>query len=100
MKKIDQRTKAAFERNKNFHCDNTVVVSDGEVTRCYLFGNLIAEKRGDQVRYQTTGWDTPTTRNRLNACGCNCHIVGGWIVYCHDERVRVPRFFCEEDGRL
>lgn len=69
-------TAAAFSAGKPVHISNTSVVVDKSTgaVRCYLHGNLIAERVGDVTRFQSCGWETQTTRARLNACGCPCRI--------------------------
>ena len=39
---------------------------NGQISRMYLHGNLIAERDGQTVRITLAGWPTPTTRARLN----------------------------------
>lgn len=45
----------------------TVSNSQTDGTRLFLFGNLIAEKRKDGIYITNAGWDTNTTKERLNA---------------------------------
>ena len=81
MKKIDRLTATAFENGRNFRMSNTVVESSDGVTRCYLYGNLIAERSAAGVRFQSCGWNTVTTRARLQACGADCRISVGLLVF-------------------
>lgn len=37
------------------------------VTSVFLHGNLIAQFSGDSWGFKMCGWDTPTTRSRINA---------------------------------
>ena len=92
-RKIDNLTAAAFRAGRGFSLGNTVVkVSDG-VTRCFLHGNLIAEKSADGVtRFQSCGWNTVTTKARLNACGLDCVIRGGLLVTYPDFKPVPSRF--------
>lgn len=65
MKKITSNIVHAFLEGKTRSIDNSS--TDGE--RLYLFGNRIAWK-GDTITggvfITLAGWDTPTTRERLN----------------------------------
>ena len=93
MRAIDERTAAAFFSGRAMNLGNTeITVNAAGVVRCFLFGNLIAERDGAGTRYQTTGWNTTTTRNRLNACGCPCRIFKGKI-YNDNTGAVVPAWF-------
>ena len=74
MRLITKQAVTAFMRDENFKKSNTIVdVSYGSVGM-YLHGNLIAIKkirRNDSIRISTAGWNTMTTRERLNGLGCN-----------------------------
>ena len=63
MRNIEQKVCAAFVCKERAAQGNTM--SDGE--RLYLHGNLIAWHEGDQIMGTLAGWNTPTTRSRLNA---------------------------------
>ena len=65
-RQITEQAVNAFNNNKNFNLSNTTVSADCTGTRMYLFGNLIAEKVGNRIRVTLAGWNTPTTRERLN----------------------------------
>ena len=69
MRKITQDAIHAFNNNRNFSRGNTVVrhfVGAGH-THMYLHGNLIATKdENGTVVIMTMGWDTDTTKERLN----------------------------------
>jgi len=62
-RKTSRDAAAAFISSKPYRSKNTV--TDG--TRLYLFGNLIAEKRGAALWITNAGWSTATTKERLNA---------------------------------
>lgn len=66
MKQITKEVVRAFNNNENFSLSNTTVKADCTGTRMYLFGNLIAEKVGNRIRVTLAGWNTNTTRERLN----------------------------------
>ena len=63
MRKVTQQIANAFSQGTNKTQGNTAVL-DGKV---YLHGNLIAQKGEDgKVVMTLAGWNTPTTRERLN----------------------------------
>ena len=68
MRKISLAALKAFNGRYNFSKSNTRVdVNEGSVF-LYLHGNLIARKpKGEAIEITTAGWDTPTTKERLNA---------------------------------
>ena len=83
MRKIEKQMIAAIRANKSFKHGNTEVEKCFGAMYVYLFGNLICYIKRDGTReYYTHGWNTATTRSRLNALGCNCRIKNGVIVYC------------------
>jgi len=67
MRQITQRAKQAFDNNTPFCESNTQVIVMRDVTEMYLFGNKIARKFGDKTTISLAGWNTNTTRERLNA---------------------------------
>jgi len=67
MRQITKRAKAAFDTNTPFCESNTQVIVMRGVTEMYLFGNKIARKFGDEIKITLAGWNTNTTRERLNA---------------------------------
>lgn len=84
MKQIDKMTGAAFRAGVTKHLGNTSVVAwkgcQDNAVQVYLFGNLIAERRNGFTRFQSCGYNTATTRNRLNACGLDCRIKKGRLI--------------------
>jgi hypothetical protein len=83
MQKITKLMRDAFMSNTNFKSDNTEVRVTIESTSIYLFGNRIAYRNNDENMYITTcGWNTRTTKERLNALP-NVHITqlkGMWYL--------------------
>lgn len=67
MRNITQEAIIAFNSNTKFSKDNTVIEVAGELTKMFLFGNLIAEKSKDGLFITNAGWATNTTKERLNA---------------------------------
>lgn len=70
MKTIERAMCKAAKAHKNWRSGNTCVVADEESVRVYLHGNLIYEENGNGRAFTLAGWNTPTTRSRLNALGC------------------------------
>ena len=66
MRMITREACHAFENGENFYKSNTQVKADCTGVRMYLFGNLIAERVGERVRITLAGWNSATTRERLN----------------------------------
>ena len=69
MRKITERAITAFINHKNFSCDNTCVVVEPNVTTLLLYNNPIAYKYNDPDKTLSithAGWDTVTTKERLN----------------------------------
>lgn len=73
---------SAFEANRHFKESNTEVYQFLGATWVSLFGNIIAKKdiKTGAVEFSLAGWDTVTTRSRLNALGCNVSRVKGVTV--------------------
>ena len=68
MRQIDVNARRAFLNNTKFKLSNTEVrLIDGR-PHMYLHGNCIAKRdeNGDLL-INHCGWETPTTRSRLNA---------------------------------
>jgi hypothetical protein len=69
MRKITEKAIEAFMNAKPFKMSNTEVEVLPNVTILKLFGNSIAYRYNDPLRtlsISTCGWDSPTTRERLN----------------------------------
>ena len=69
LRKIEQQMIDAIKENKSFVKDNTeVMYSPSRVVSCvYLHGNLIAVIGSNYVSVFDGGWQTNTTKSRLNA---------------------------------
>jgi hypothetical protein len=73
MKKITQKSVAAFLNRKPFKSENTEVEICGNIAYLKLFGNRIATLYDKFDRDETIleitncGWETNTTKERLNA---------------------------------
>ena len=69
MRKIEQEMNAAISNNLNWQKDNTAVTFDPETneSKVYLHGNHIATVGDDFVQIFDGGWQSNTTKSRLNA---------------------------------
>jgi len=66
MRKVTSKAIAAFTASRNFRDGNTEVQSGDGITHLLLHGNAIARKDGEGLSINLCGWNTPTTRERLN----------------------------------
>ena len=69
MRKIERLMNAAISNSKDWKLDNTEVqyFSGHDISRVYLHNNLIAEIGPTYVQLFDGGWQTVTTKSRLNA---------------------------------
>ena len=67
MRKIEQLMNQAILNEKDWKLDNTEVVSCTNVSDVYLHGNLIARIGETWIELFDGGWQTNTTKSRLNA---------------------------------
>jgi hypothetical protein len=67
MRKIESLMNAAITAGKEFRSANTAVVQAGDVAVVLLHGNKIAEVGNTFIRLFDGGWQTNTTKSRLNA---------------------------------
>ena len=68
MRKIEQQMNAAIRDNRHWQSGNTEVIADHDgVSRVYLHGNKIAEVGDDFVQIFDGGYQSVTTKSRLNA---------------------------------
>jgi hypothetical protein len=69
MRQISIDAAAAFHAGREFKRDNTKVVYDDGYWCLVLFDNLIAKRRATQQDFEicTAGFETVTTKDRLNA---------------------------------
>lgn len=93
MKQIEIEMNDAIRAGRDWKKANTSVICGGvawnyetskfePVRACiYLHGNLICKIDSDgRRRYSTTGWNTTTTRSRLQALGAGCRIFRGRMI--------------------
>ena len=68
MRKIERQMVEAIRNGRDMHVANTRVLCNGNAWTVTLHGNLIAERTSDGImRITLAGWNTPTTRSRVNA---------------------------------
>ena len=69
MRKIEREMNAAISNNKNWQSGNTAVTFDSEtgVSQVFLHGNHIADVGDTFIRLFDGGWQSVTTKSRLNA---------------------------------
>ena len=78
MRKIEQQMNNAISNNKNWQSANTAVTFDPDTNEStvYLHGNKIAEVGDDYIRLFDGGWQSNTTKSRLNAIMSEHGIAG------------------------
>ena len=69
MRKIEEQMNSAVANNKNWTSANTSVTycPESEESKVYLHGNHIATIGDDFLRIFDGGWQSNTTKSRLNA---------------------------------
>ena len=67
MRKIESNMNAAIKANKNWTNANTSVTTEDGVSEVRLHGNLIAKVGDDFVTIFDGGYQSNTTKSRLNA---------------------------------
>ena len=82
MRKIEQQMNAAISNNQDWQSANTSVTFDAETgeSKVYLHGNHIADVGEDFIRIFDGGWQSNTTKSRLNAIMSE-HGIAGEGVY-------------------
>jgi hypothetical protein len=67
MRKIEAQMNAAISKGINWRSANTEVANIDGVSFVYLYGNKIAEVGDRFIRLFDGGWQSNTTKSRLNA---------------------------------
>jgi hypothetical protein len=67
MRKIETQMIQAIQNNKDFKLANTEVINFSNVSDVYLHGHLIARIGETWMELFDGGWQTATTKSRLNA---------------------------------
>ena len=66
MSKISKEAAAAFMAGKKFKKANTEIFVSSDCTIYFLHGNMIATRSSKGLYVTSAGWNTQTTRSRLN----------------------------------
>jgi hypothetical protein len=80
MRVIEKKMNAAITRGIDWKLDNTEVVNIDGVSHVFLHGNKIAEVGDTFLRLFDGGWQSNTTKSRLNAI-LHEHGAGGEHVF-------------------
>ena len=67
MRKIERLMNAAITSGKDWSLANTRVEHEEGLAKVFLHGNKIAEVGDDYIRLFDGGWQSNTTKSRLNA---------------------------------
>ena len=84
---------AAILNNENWQKDNTAVTYDPETnnSKVFLYGNLIAIVGDDHVEIFDGGYQSTTTKSRINAI-CSEHCITGEGVFQKNYQWFVRKF--------
>ena len=82
MRTVTQRSVNRFYSKRNGNFSNTSVITEGNTTKMFLFGNLIAKLENDKLFITSAGFKSQTTKERLNGLkGVNIlQKKGEWIL--------------------
>lgn len=97
MRKIDLETRQAFYNCQNYLNNNTRVIVESFITCVELHGSIIATLNHDDgvMTFNLCGWNTLTTRARINAClpdYCNIKQIKGELHFINlrtNKRVKI-----------
>ena len=100
MRKIETQMNAAIQGNQNWTSGNTAVYFDAEsgVSVVRLHGNKIAEIDDDSMTIFDGGFQSTTTKSRLNAM-CSEFCVAGEGVFQKDFKWFVRKFVGAVNGQ-
>jgi hypothetical protein len=82
MRKIERQMCDAIRDSKDWKSGNTEVFHVDGAARVFLHNNLIAVVTDDDVRIFDGGWQSNTTKSRLNAI-CDAFCIAGEGVFQH-----------------
>ena len=91
MRKIEQQMIAAIHANKDWKLKNTEVITADGVSTVYLHGNKIAEVDDNSMTIYDGGWQSVTTKSRLNAL-CDAFCIAGEGIFQKDFAWYVRKF--------
>ncbi len=98
MRKIESQMNAAIQANKNWKSGNTEVVTMDGVSFVYLHGNKIAMVDDTSLTIFDGGWQSNTTKSRLNAL-CAEFCIAGEGVFQSNFLWYVRRFVGAMNGK-
>ena len=100
MRKIESQMCQAVQQNINWKSANTEVTIDKETntSSVYLHGNLIATVTDNDMTIYDGGWQSVTTKSRLNAL-CQEFCVKGEYVFQKDFAWYVRKFVGAINGQ-
>ena len=100
MRKIERQMCDAVQGNRNWKNANTEVTIDQETntSSVYLHGNLIATVTDNDMTIYDGGWQSVTTKSRLNAL-CDAFCIAGEGVFQEDFTWYVRQFVGKINGQ-
>ena len=100
MRKIESQMCDAVQGNRNWKLKNTEVTIDKETntSSVYLHGNLIATVTDNDMTIYDGGWQSVTTKSRLNAL-CDYFCISGEGVFQKDFTWYVRKFVGAINGQ-
>ena len=98
MRKIESQMCAAIQSNKNWTSGNTSVITEDDTSKVYLHGNHIATIDEDSMTIFDGGWQSNTTKSRLNAL-CTEFCIAGEGVFQSDFVWYVRHFVGKINGQ-
>ena len=100
MRKIEAQMNAAIQANKNWQSGNTAVYFNEEtgVSVVRLHGNKIAEVSDNDMTIFDGGWQSVTTKSRLNAL-CEEFCIAGEGVFQKNYKWFVRKFAGAINGK-
>ena len=88
----------AIQSNKNWKSGNTEVVTNDTTSNVYLHGNLIATVTDTDMTIFDGGWQSNTTKSRLNAL-CDEFCISGERVFQKNFQWYVNKFVGKINGQ-
>tara|TARA_B100001287_G_scaffold71323_1_gene58903 strand:+ start:1578 stop:1919 length:342 start_codon:yes stop_codon:yes gene_type:complete len=98
MRKIEQQMINAIKSNTDWKLNNTEVITIEGVSFVYLHGNQIATVDDESMTIFDGGWQSVTTKSRLNAL-CDAFCVTGEGVYQKNWTWYVRKFVGAINGK-
>ena len=100
MRLIETQMNDAISNNQNWSKDNTAVTFDADtyISKVFLHGNLIAIVGEDYVEIFDGGYQSNTTKSRVNAI-CSEHCIPGEGVFQKNYQWFVRKFVGKINGQ-